>query len=178
MICQTCKKEFEDKTGKRKYCSTECFHESHRCNRFCVTCGKRLNYQQKKCCSYECYYKYRKGKFYPSLNNCPEKLIPLTPEQIKITTEARRKKLIDRSIKWQKENPEKTKASSYARSHKNELLILYECACDHPEKHRHHFDYELKNIVILLCPNCHAAEHARLRRLLKPKEEVIFSQAI
>jgi len=48
--------------------------------------------------------------------------------------------------------------------------ILYECRCKHPKKHKHHFDYNRPNEVILLCPACHGAEHARLNKIKeKPK---------
>ena len=47
------------------------------------------------------------------------------------------------------------------RTHK--VKILYECPCDHPKKHNHHFDYDRKYEVIRLCPPCHGKEHSRLR---------------
>jgi len=65
--------------------------------------------------------------------------------------------------KWQKENPEKAKAQSIAKYHKDKLVIIYECPCDYPTKQNHHFDYEFPLLVIKLCPACHSAEHKRLR---------------
>jgi hypothetical protein len=79
---------------------------------------------------------------------------------------------------WQKNNPLKDKASRLAKCHPDRLNILFECLCEATGKHHHHFDYSKPYDVILLCDHCHAAEHARLRRLLKPKEELTFSQAI
>jgi len=51
--------------------------------------------------------------------------------------------------------------------------IIYECPCDHPQKHNHHFDYDQPNLVIRLCPICHVKEHTRLRALNKthPRKE-------
>lgn len=69
------------------------------------------------------------------------------------------------SIAWQKNNPQKVSAAVFARIHPHETYVLYECRCDHPSKHNHHFNYELKNLVIRLCPACHSAEHKRLRSL-------------
>lgn len=76
------------------------------------------------------------------------------------------------SIAWQKENPEKVKAAQKARYNPYAVSILYECQCQHPKKHNHHFDYEFPTLVIRLCPACHAAEHKRLRSLAAPAQAV------
>lgn len=71
------------------------------------------------------------------------------------------------ALQWQRENRDKVRAQSVAKLHRDEVIVLYECPCDHPKKHMHHFDYELPFCVFKLCPKCHSAEHARLRALQK-----------
>jgi len=70
------------------------------------------------------------------------------------------------SILWQSNNPEKVKASNLAKAHPERLLVLYECPheTNGRQKHDHHFDYTKPYEVIRLCPACHSAEHARIRR--------------
>jgi predicted RNA-binding Zn-ribbon protein involved in translation (DUF1610 family) len=82
------------------------------------------------------------------------------------------------SIAWQKNNPEKVRASYFARYRPDQLYVLYECPCEHSSKHHHHFSYELKNIVIRLCPNCHSKEHVRLRSFAAQAEEISRTTAI
>lgn len=54
---------------------------------------------------------------------------------------------------------------SWANRRKNELTIISECPCVHTKKYKHHPDYSKPLEIILLCPACHGAEHARLRSL-------------
>jgi hypothetical protein len=59
------------------------------------------------------------------------------------------------------------RARSIAANHPEFLNILYECACEHPKKHHHHFDYSKPTEVLLLCPSCHFIWHAKHRKHLK-----------
>jgi predicted nucleic acid-binding Zn ribbon protein len=157
-FCNTCGKELDDKTGKRKYCNAECYHESHRVKRTCVLCGKGLTFTQKKYCSNTC-------------RNIGHRLEhrahqrEISPEEAQKIRENRKIKLVARAIKWQKENKGKVYAAQVALQNKELVTIIYECHCDHPKKQNHHFDYTRPLEVIKLCPSCHAAEHARLRLL-------------
>ena len=100
-----------------------------------------------------------------SIKYCPDH----KPKSNKIYPIANRRS----SLSWQKNNPKKVNAAVFALTHPHEVYVLYECRCDHLKKHNHHFNYELKNIVIRLCPACHAAEHARLRSLHPALAEAI-----
>jgi hypothetical protein len=165
MICHTCNKEFEDNTGKRKYCSVECYHESHTVKRVCSWCGGKLSCKQKKYCSCECFRAASIGVSKP---------------HIRLSDEQRKERLVERSVKWQKENKVKVYASQIALKHKQLVTILYECPCNHPKKHNHHSDYLRPFDVIKLCPACHSAEHKRLRLLAKQtnNKKVTFNTAI
>ena len=45
------------------------------------------------------------------------------------------------------------------------ITIIYECIHS-GQKHKHHFDYKMYPLlVLLLCPDCHMKEHKRLRML-------------
>lgn len=71
---------------------------------------------------------------------------------------------ISRQREWQLKNPEKAAVQQYAHLHRDHLTIIYECPHEGP-KEDHHFDYRRPFEVLSLCPACHAAESARLRRL-------------
>jgi len=72
------------------------------------------------------------------------------------------------SQRWRKANPEKVRAVYLAQYYSHKVQILYECPCDNGKKHGHHFDYDRPFEVFRLCPNCHRAEHVRLRKLQQP----------
>lgn len=59
------------------------------------------------------------------------------------------------------------------------VKVLYECQCS-GKKIRHHPSYEpgREREVMLLCRKCHAAEHARLRRLTPDRPAVRATAAI
>lgn len=120
----------------------------------CRSCSEReINIRKWGLCQ-SCYdhHKYKKTL---------DKLYPYTPPKKKTTPLS----LVTRQREWQKNNPEKAYAQELSHYHKDHLLILYECPCDHPKKHNHHPDYNEPFMVIRLCPACHAKEHARLRSL-------------
>jgi len=166
MICNECKKDFEDHTGKRKYCSKKCAGQSKRVKRTCLNCGNRLTYKNKKFCCVECASKYRKAHRddYQYNTHCPS-YKKFTPEEAK-------QRLLARSVKWQKENKVKVYTALMSRKNKDLLTILYECPCDHPKKQNHHPRYEAPLEILKLCPSCHAKEHKRLRSLSVPTEEI------
>lgn len=76
------------------------------------------------------------------------------------------------SLAWQLRNREKQAAQNYSRIYGKEVTVVYECPCNYPRKHNHHFSYEIRFFVIRLCPVCHRAEHARLRALQKNKQAI------
>jgi hypothetical protein len=69
---------------------------------------------------------------------------------------------------YNKNNKKITQWQSWTRNQtrygKDTLTILYECPHE-TKKHHHHFDYRRPFEVILLCQECHAQEHKRLRRI-------------
>lgn len=73
--------------------------------------------------------------------------------------------ILSRQRKWQLKNPYKSKVHYLTTSNPELLIIIYECACDHPNKELHHFDYTRPFEVMKLCPECHRKEHIRLRNL-------------
>lgn len=160
MFCKYCGKPMEAWESEwghvvKDYCQ-ECYPKYHRYSQkkpmqfYCVLCGtpipKRLNPFG--------FMVYTGDKYCATHKPEPGKISPIVNRRT--------------SLAWQKNNPEKVKASVFAKTHPYEVYVLYECRCDHPKKHNHHFNYELKNIVIRLCPACHAAEHKRLRSLASP----------
>lgn len=64
---------------------------------------------------------------------------------------------------------EKEFAVMYMNANRSEERIIFDCQHDIPgkAKDRHHYDYSLPNVVMLLCPACHGREHARLNGLAK-----------
>lgn len=54
-----------------------------------------------------------------------------------------------------------------AVANRKQVQIIYECPCEVERKHKHHWNYEKPLEVMLLCPQCHGAEHRRLNRLKK-----------
>lgn len=106
--------------------------------RVCIICGRNHN-----------------GKGFRYCDNCREKA------KGKFNSLAN----LRSSVKWAKNNPQKAKVQSLAKYHRHKVNVIYECACDHPKKHMHHFDYDRPYDVLLLCPACHSTEHRRLKRL-------------
>lgn len=193
MFCHTCQKEFNPWVNQygwedHEYCpscyddrfSGKTLHYDH----FCINCGLQFPKRERK---------NRNGKIYltsagikicadcrellsslnkPEPRRCIVCEVLLTGHAYKYCPEHKPTKVIvdpiihrRTSIAWQKNNPKKVKAAQFTRYRPDQVFVLYECPCDHPKKHNHHFNYELKNIVIRLCPACHAAEHKRLRSL-------------
>jgi hypothetical protein len=191
MHCNHCGKEFEpiaDKWGNFPNVCPDCpYHCEKGADRFCIGCGSLLQKTPRK----------RHGKIVYSTSGyfyCPE----CKQAKEKKEAEARIRRCVvcgeiltgiahkycpDHKptscngknhnlhvIQWQKNNPEKLKAAQFALYRPDTVYILYECRCKHTKKHNHHFNYKLKNLVIRLCPACHAAEHKRLRDLAKSEQ--------
>jgi len=192
MNCNHCGKEFEpvaDKWGGLPTVCPECPYFCEKgADRFCIGCGSLLQKTPRE----------RHGKIYYSTSGyfyCPtcreerkqkeadkrtrrcivcekvlegksSKYCPEHKPKAFISPETNRRT----SLAWQKNNPAKVNAAVFAQTHPAEVYVLYECRCEHPKKHNHHFNYELKNMVIRLCPACHAAEHKRLRDLAKSEQ--------
>lgn len=131
------------KTGKTYYTSAP--------NLYCDQCKQPVVKIKRKCIVCEAILVGKAHKYCPDHKPASPKINPITNRRS--------------SIAWAKNNPQKVNAAVFARTHSSEIYVLYECRCDHPRKHNHHFNYKFKNIVIRLCPTCHAAEHARLRSL-------------
>lgn len=74
---------------------------------------------------------------------------------------------------WAKNNPKKVKAEQLARNHKYKTEIIYECKCIAEKKFFHHYDYNYPHLVLLLCRDCHLAEHRRLRRLSHKTQKAV-----
>ena len=87
---------------------------------------------------------------------------PATRWSKRRTPEERRESLVARSIRWQKDNKVKVYVARMARKYKDFLAVLYECPCASTSKHNHHPDYSRPFEVIVLCPKCHSAWHAKL----------------
>jgi hypothetical protein len=67
--------------------------------------------------------------------------------------------------KYQMANKEAELARRILITHLKFVKILYECPCRNGNKSFHHFDYDRPLEALLLCPNCHRAEHERIRLL-------------
>ena len=147
MYCVNCgavlaKYKTQTRAGKVYYTSakhTLCDNckKPKRITEICLVCGEKLIGKQKKYC------------------------LKCKPPRPKINPITNRRS----SIKWLKNNHEKAKVSWLARYRYYRVNVLYECPCNHPNKHDHHFDYDRPFEVIRLCPACHSAEHKRLREL-------------
>lgn len=168
-ICIFCGKEFLASRKTRKFCSTSCQMKFNRLKhhppkeRICSFCGSHFFGKTTSKYCYECRGKYSKIQWVKNKDN---------PEQKKHHSLA--------SIKYQQKYPEKQLAQRIAlRKFKKEinggykshskyshqpLIVLYECPHDHPRKHNHHPDYRFPLRVYRLCPQCHTAEHKRLRQ--------------
>lgn len=149
---------------------------------YCNVCGaaihkKKITLRGKECLS-------SAGRFYCS--SCKPLTIPQKPirrcivcdkELVRSTKYCQEHKPLNypstkkahrkAALVWQRKNPHKVQASQFAQYNPALVYVLYECRCEHTQKHNHHFNYELKNIVIRLCPICHRAEHVRLRSLAR-----------
>lgn len=193
MFCNRCRTVFEEWTNKHgdlqsRYCPT-CYQktwdapkEISGIDHYCVYCGETLSRIERAARNGKTYLTSGHKRF---CENCRSLAVPVKtqrkcivcgagligkahkycpdhkPVGYKINPVTNRRS----SLAWQKNNPAKVNAQVFARMHPAETYVLYECRCEHPRKHNHHFNYKLKNIVIRLCPQCHAAEHARLRLL-------------
>jgi len=193
MFCNRCRIEFEewkDRHGysQSRYCPTchqktwDAPKELAGIDHFCIYCGKMLarverkarndktyltsghkkccesckiitipEKRQRKCVVCGVHLLDKAHKYCPDHKPSSKSINPVTNRR--------------NSLAWQRNNPDKVNAQVFAKTHPSEVYVLYECRCDHPRKHNHHFNYKLKNIVIRLCPSCHAAEHKRLRLL-------------
>ncbi len=201
MFCNNCRTEFKPWTNKHgwqvtRQCKT-CYpknwfppKERKNSEHYCIYCGSVLPVKIKKHKSgkeYTCYGQYKycaacKPLPVKALKKCVVCGVDLIrahkycPDHKPQTVTVNRVKHSRKSMEWQKNNPEKVKAQRFARYRPDLVYVLYECRCEAKRKHNHHFNYELKNIVLRLCPACHSAEHKRLRRLPLPDSNISVSQ--
>jgi hypothetical protein len=124
-------------SGHVKYCAKCKPTPPEKKKRTCIICGVQLLDKAHKYCT-----NHKPGYY---------KVNPITNRRT--------------SIEWQKNNPQKVRASQLARYYPDMVSILYECRCENGKKHRHHYDYKKPFDVILLCDQCHMTEHKRLRSL-------------
>ena len=61
--------------------------------------------------------------------------------------------------------PEKQKAKYLAGRYPERLIIKGECSCDVKKKQKHHPDYSKPFEVVMLCSNCHGAQHKKFKSL-------------
>jgi hypothetical protein len=164
--CPTCHNLFEVTPVRKKYCSIQCRSIARRNNplfatikaphipviKNCLDCGENFTAKSnmKRCKKCQLLFNEKNRKEYVK----------------KYSKTGKWKKLHNiHAIKWQHNNKKKVQAASRAKTHPEWVNILYECLCDHPNKHNHHPDYKKPFDVYKLCPTCHAAEHKRLRSL-------------
>jgi len=180
MYCKYCGRKFEpwldkqDRTEKAVCYPCRDIRSDHSKlprKRFCIICGNSLKPNS--------YYKMPDGSLRPwwgskkfceecTGNKTPTKIFPVKRKPL---SEHSKQVHRENSKRWQKEHPERIKASQLARYHTDLNTILYECPCNVEKKHLHHPDYRFPHILVKLCPACHSAEHKRLRALEKLAQE-------
>ena len=159
MFCNSCGTQYEHDESKARYFCDDCRRsKAWPINRvYCALCGKELGRKlvRRQILGLDSVTSIREGHFF--CRACREAKRPKY-NQSQFDVDA----LIDI------EKPSKVVVELAYRRYvpvKDVVVVVYECACDTPNKINHHYDYARPLEVVRLCKSCHRKEHSRLAKL-------------